>query len=122
MIYEGKAVYCIILAIVKYKSQKPFVPADRLRSIREDIMSALQEQPLSAKEISGAVRIPEKDVFDHLHHIQKTINRIGLTFVMKPSECKKCGFIFMKREKLKKPGKCPNCRHESITEPVYLIK
>ncbi len=107
---------------MKCKSKKPFVPDDRLETVRKEIIFALEDQPLSAREISGAVRIPEKAVFDHLQHIQKTINRVGSTLIIKPSECKKCGFVFKKREKLKKPGRCPKCRNEAITEPVFSIK
>lgn len=107
---------------MKNKSKKPFVPDDRLETVRKNIMSALEEQPLTAREISGTVRIPEKSVFDHLLHIQKTINRKGLILSIKPSECKQCGFVFKKRDKLKKPGKCPKCRNESITEPFFSIK
>ncbi len=107
---------------MKNKSKKPFVPPDRLETVRKHIMSALQEQPLSAREISGIVSIPEKTVFNHLVHIQKTVNRGGNIFVTTPSECKKCGFVFKKREKLKKPGKCPACRSETITEPVFSLR
>ncbi|MBA3060962.1 MAG: transcriptional regulator, partial [Nitrospirae bacterium] len=39
-----------------------------------------------------------------------------------PAECAKCSFVFRKRERLKKPGKCPICRSEFIQEPLFLIK
>jgi hypothetical protein len=39
-----------------------------------------------------------------------------------PAVCKKCGFVFAKREKLKRPGKCPVCRGESIREPRFTIE
>lgn len=107
---------------MKSKPKKPFVPDERQETVRNNIKSILQEQPLSARDISGVVRIPEKAVYDHLQHIQKTISRRGLRLIITPSECKKCGFVFEKREKLSKPGKCPECRNEAITEPVYLIK
>jgi len=107
---------------MKNKSKKPFVPPDRLETVRKHIMSALEEQPLTAKEISGIVSIPEKSVFNHLEHIQKTANRSGFILVTTPSECKKCGFVFIKREKLKKPGKCPKCRNETITQPVFSLQ
>ena len=106
---------------MKNRSKRPFVPDDRPETVRKDIISAIEEQPLTAKEISGAVSISEKMVYDHLQHIQKTMHRKGVTFLVTPSECKKCGFVFKKREKLKKPGKCPKCRGESITEPVFSI-
>jgi hypothetical protein len=107
---------------MKSKPKKPFVPDERQETVRRNIISVLKEQPLSARDISGVVRIPEKAAYDHLQHIQKTISRRGLRLIITPSECKKCGFVFEKREKLSKPGKCPECRNEAITEPVYSIK
>ncbi|MEW6602181.1 MAG: transcriptional regulator [Nitrospirota bacterium] len=107
---------------MRNKPKKPFVPDERQETIRKDIISILQDRQLSAREISGIVKIPEKAVYDHLQHIQKTVTRRGLRLIVTPSECKKCGFVFEKREKLKKPGKCPECRGEAITEPYFLIK
>lgn len=40
-------------------------------------------------------------------------------FVVEPSECLKCGFVFKKRDRLKTPGKCPVCKSEEITETRY---
>lgn len=107
---------------MKNRPNKPFVPDERQETLRKNIISILEERTLSAKEISGTVRIPEKAVYDHLQHIQKTLSRRGLRLTIIPSECKKCGFVFEKREKLRKPGKCPECRNEAITEPVFSIK
>ncbi len=107
---------------MKNKLKKPFVPDERHETVRKNIIAVIECQPLSAKEISGAVRIPEKAVYDHLQHIQKSVSRKGLSLIITPSECKKCGFVFEKRERLRKPGKCPECRNEAITESVFSIK
>ncbi len=107
---------------MKHKPKKPFVPDERQETVRKNIISVLEGQPLSAREISGIVKIPEKAAYDHLQHIQKTVSRRGLRLIVAPSECKKCGFVFEKREKLRKPGKCPECRNEAITDPVFSIK
>ena len=107
---------------MKNKKKEPFVPADRQETVRRDIVSAIEGRALSAREISGIVSIPEKAVYDHISHIQKTVNNIGRRLIVTPAECKKCGFSFIKREKLKKPGKCPICRAETIKEPLYSVK
>ncbi|GBD97159.1 MAG TPA: transcriptional regulator [Nitrospirae bacterium] len=95
--------------------------AYRQETVRQEIISVLKGQTLSVKDISGTVRVSEKEVYDHLYHIQKTINKKGCTLVVTPAVCKKCGFTFKKREKLKKPGKCPICRSETIKEPFFSI-
>ena len=104
------------------KPKGPFVPADRQETIRKRITAALKEQMISAKDVSGIVRISEKDVYEHLSHIQKSIQKDGEKLVVSPAECRKCGFCFKKRERFKKPGKCPVCRNESIREPLFFIE
>jgi len=107
---------------MKSRPQKPYIPVDRKETIRQGIMTALKGNPLSAKELSGAIRISEKEVYEHLDHIQKSIQQSGNRLVVTPAECRRCGFVFSKREKLKKPGRCPMCRNESIEEPLFEIR
>ncbi|MDI6744978.1 MAG: hypothetical protein QMD07_06335 [Thermodesulfovibrionales bacterium] len=107
---------------MKKKQKEPPVPVERHETIRHKIISVIENQTLSAKEISGNVGIPEKEVYEHLGHIQKTVNTKDAHLVITPAECTKCGFVFRKRERLKKPGKCPICRGESIHEPLFWIK
>jgi hypothetical protein len=39
-----------------------------------------------------------------------------------PAACKKCNFVFRKRDRLKKPGRCPLCHGESIDDPLFHIR
>jgi len=107
---------------LKKRPKEPFIPVERHETIRQQIMDILAGEILSAKEISGHVRIPEKEVYEHLEHIRKTINKREQNLTVTPAECIKCGFLFKKRERLKKPGKCPLCRSELIQEPFFSIK
>jgi predicted Zn-ribbon and HTH transcriptional regulator len=107
---------------MKKKIKEPFVPVERKETIRKKIISLLEDKNLSAKEISAYVMAPEKEVYEHLEHIQRTINRKENNFINTPAACKKCGFVFRKRDRLKKPGKCPVCRNEQILEPLFSIK
>ena len=86
---------------MKKRPKEPFVPVERHETIRRQIMDILAEKILSAKEISGQVRIPEKEVYEHLEHIRKTINKKEQNLTVTPSECIKCGFLFKKRERQK---------------------
>jgi predicted Zn-ribbon and HTH transcriptional regulator len=104
---------------VKKKAKNPFIPAERHETIRQEIISALGGRTLTAKEISAEVRIPEKEVYEHLEHIQKSMNNKERQLIITPATCIKCGFVFAKRERLKKPGKCPVCKSELIQEPLF---
>jgi len=106
---------------VKKRIRGPSPPAERKTSVRKEIMAVIQGKELSALGISAIVGIPEKDVYDHLEHIKKTVHKGGNGLIVVAPECRKCGFVFQKRAKLKKPGKCPMCRGESIEDPLFSI-
>lgn len=91
-------------------------------TVRQKIIEALKGQMLTAKEISQAVGIKEKEVSEHLPHIAMTIaahEGEGMRFAVEPSQCLECGFVFRKRDRLKTPSKCPVCRSEEITETRF---
>ncbi len=105
----------------KQRPKPPVAPLERHDTVRHAIRAALEEGPHTAQELSSACSIPEKEVYDHLEHIGKTVAHEGRRLVMVPSECRKCGFVFRKRERLTKPGRCPVCRGSSIRDPRYAI-
>jgi predicted Zn-ribbon and HTH transcriptional regulator len=107
---------------MKNRSKEPVAPVERHETIRREIMDVLEDRLLSAMDISGNVGIPVKEVYDHLEHIRRTLNIKSLRLSVTPAECKKCGFVFKKRGRLKKPGKCPVCRGESIEDPLFSIR
>ncbi len=107
---------------MKKKPEEPFVPVERRDTIRKEIRSLLENRAFSAREISACIGVGEREVYEHLEHILRTINRREHNFVVTPAACKKCGFVFRKRERLRKPGKCPVCRHEMISDPLFSVK
>jgi predicted Zn-ribbon and HTH transcriptional regulator len=106
----------------KRRTAEPVVPEERYETLRHRIVGLLKEAPLTGKELSGYLRIPEKDVYEHLEHIRKTMNKGEDRLVVTPARCDRCGFVFRKRSRLKRPGKCPLCRNESVQEPVFSVE
>ena len=107
---------------MKHKDSIPFIPVERHETTRKEISALLLERACTAREISALVKIPEKEVISHLEYILKTIHRDNQKLVITPYHCKKCGFVFKKRERLKKPGKCPLCKSEAIEDAHFSIK
>ena len=106
------------------KKQKPSEPAEpvaRLETIRRHMTALLEEETLTAKDISQSLRIPERDVYDHLEHIRKTLHKRGGQLDVIAAQCEKCGFTYTKRERLSKPGKCPICHGSLIRPPIFHI-
>ncbi len=97
-------------------------PEIRKETIRQEIVSLLLDDTLSAQDISVEVDISEKEVYEHLYHIHRTMNRGDSKMRVIPSECRACGFVFRKRDRLNKPGKCPVCRSRLISVPLFRIE
>jgi predicted Zn-ribbon and HTH transcriptional regulator len=98
----------------------PPVPPAREATVRRQIEALLRGEPQSAREISAAVGIPEKEVGAHLEHLRQSLRGSGRLRVH-PAACKSCGFLFSKRERLNRPGRCPACRSQSIAVPRFII-
>jgi predicted Zn-ribbon and HTH transcriptional regulator len=90
-------------------------------TLRQQIIDLLCQQAMTALDISGAVRIPEKDVLRHLGHIRRTVVRQGGKLAVTPCTCRACGYTFTDRRRLTRPGRCPRCRESRIDHPVFRI-
>lgn len=100
----------------------PTVPALRVETVRQRIVDLLRGAPLTPREISAEVGIREKEVSRHLEHIRKSLKRAEGRLEIDSSICRKCGFEFSRRERLDRPGRCPACRGQSISEPRFSIR
>ena len=75
---------------------------------------------MGARDISQALGLQEKEVFNHLEHYVKSALRLGYHLEAEPAAvCLACGYIFKKRQRFSPPGRCPNCRATHISEPLY---
>ena len=93
------------------------------RTPRQRIADLLTLSPMTTQQIAAVVKMSERQIEEHLGHIVKTVARDrSLRFVLHPSECKECDFVFRDRNRLTRPSRCPRCRSEAITDPRYSIE
>ncbi len=90
--------------------------------MRDVIREALAGRPLSAHDISQRAGVSEKDVAEHLEHLQRSVRAKGGRLVIKPAECLGCGYVFRDRAKLKDPGTCPKCQGSHLAASTYRIE
>jgi len=95
---------------------------EETETVRQQIRTLLEEGPLTAKEISSAVRRPEKEIANHLEHLRKSLHSEGRRLSQVPAECRECGFVFRKRDRLKAPSRCPVCKGEAISDPSFRVE
>lgn len=103
------------------KPKQPVIPSERFATLRQTIVSLLRRESVTALAISEEVSVSVRDVYGHLEHIRHSLPREGANLSVVPAECKGCGFVFVKRDRLKRPGRCPVCRGESISQPRYSV-
>lgn len=93
------------------------------RTPRQRIIELITGTRLSSHQLAQMVGISERQVEDHLTHVAKTIGRDRTRrFVLDPSRCQDCNFVFRERRRLTRPSRCPICRGEGITAPRYGIE
>jgi predicted Zn-ribbon and HTH transcriptional regulator len=92
-----------------------------VKTIRQRIMILLCEEEMSAREISRATGIREKEVYEHLSHIARSAAGQGKKLIVGPFSCLSCGYVFQDRKRFNRPSRCPQCKGSHMEEPMYRI-
>jgi len=90
-------------------------------TIRQGIISLLSEQELDARDLSQELGLKEKEIYEHLVHVERSVAASRGRFVITPSLCLLCGYVFEDRRRLTRPGRCPQCRRSKIQNPSFRI-
>lgn len=97
-------------------------PPERSETVREAIARVLRRGRATAHDLSAEVGVRERDVAEHLAHLARSLPRRGERLAVDPALCVACGFAFERRERLTRPGACPECRSTRIDAPVFRIE
>ena len=90
-------------------------------TLRQNIIALLTEAEMDAREISREVGIKEKEVYEHLAHIARSLAAKGGKLTIRPSECLGCGYVFSERRRFTRPGRCPHCKSTRLINPSFKI-
>ena len=91
-------------------------------TIRHQIISLLSEGEMSAIQLSQELKIREKEVYEHLPHIARSVAAQGKKLLIQPSRCLKCGYVFEGRTRFTRPSRCPQCKATYLQRPSYWIQ
>jgi predicted Zn-ribbon and HTH transcriptional regulator len=81
----------------------------------------LREKELTVRDLSRILGIREKEVLEHLPHVRRSAGK-RVNIFAEPAMCLNCDYVFKDRRRFTTPGRCPVCKSERITEPVFGIK
>ena len=92
------------------------------RTPRQRMVELLTGARLASHQLAQMLGIAERQIEEHLMHVVKTLARDpSRRFILEPSTCLNCGFVFRERARLTRPSRCPLCRSEGISAPRYGI-
>ncbi len=97
-------------------------PSARGETVREALRRTLCEGPATARDLSAAVGVRERDIAEHLAHLSRSLSHDGERLVVEPASCVACGYRFSDRIRLTRPGACPRCRSTRIDPPVFRVE
>ena len=63
-------------------------------TIRQQIIEMLKEDELNAIDISQMVSVREKEVYEHLAHISRSLKAKSQKLLIDPYCCLSCGYVF----------------------------
>ncbi|HIJ54675.1 MAG TPA: transcriptional regulator [Deltaproteobacteria bacterium] len=91
------------------------------QTARQRIIALLTDFEMSARELSQAIGIKEKEVVRHLVHVEKTVSPQKKKLVIRPFQCLDCEYLFKERKRYTRPGRCPRCRGTHVETPTFRI-
>jgi hypothetical protein len=90
---------------------------------RQRLMQLITGTRRSSRQLAELAGLPERQVEDHLQHIVRSLARDRTRrFMLEPSACQDCRYVFRERTRLKRPSRCPRCRSEAISPPRFGIE
>lgn len=90
------------------------------RTTRERIADALREEAHTGSALAAEFDLPRSTVYDHLEHVARSLPD-GEEFLVAPPACRDCGFDGFD-DPVNVPSRCPECKSESVEEPMFLIE
>ena len=94
---------------------------DIQQTVRQRIITLLTEVEMSARDLSQAICIREKEVVQHLVHVEKTVAVQKKKLVIRPFQCLDCEYLFKERKRYTRPGRCPRCKGTHVETPTFRI-
>jgi predicted Zn-ribbon and HTH transcriptional regulator len=91
-----------------------------MKTIRQQLKELLSEGEWNSIELSQELSIQEREIFDHLEHVKRSLGNTKL--IISPYCCLDCDYLFRNRSRLDRPGRCPKCKGSHIRMASYSIR
>ncbi len=92
------------------------------QTLRRKMIALLSDREMDARGLSEELRVKEKEIYEHLAHVERSVEAAGGKFILLPSECLLCGYVFEDRRRLTRPSRCPQCKRSKLHSPSFRIE
>jgi len=99
----------------------PRAGMDASGTVRDRLLAVLLEAPVTVRDLSRRVGVREREVAEHLPHLERSVRHQGRVLRVEPAACLECGFSFAGRSRYTRPGSCPRCRSRRIALPRFHV-
>ena len=76
---------------------------------------------MQAGSLAAEFEITTESALAHVKHIATSLDAADERLLVAPPECRECGFSAFD-DPANRPSRCPECKSESIEEPVFKIE
>ena len=91
------------------------------RTTRQRIADFLREEPAEAGRLATEFEITTAAALSHVEHIARSLEGTDEQLLAAPPECLDCGFSAFD-DLANRPSRCPECKSEDVTEPVFTVR
>ncbi|MFW6376840.1 MAG: transcriptional regulator [archaeon] len=88
---------------------------------RERMAERLREEPRSVSALADEFDVTTSAALEHVRHVAQSVDSGDEQFLVAPPECRDCGFDGFD-DPLNRPSRCPECKSEVVSEPVFRIE
>lgn len=91
------------------------------RTTRERMADRLRGEALTASALAREFELKTADALAHVEHVARTLESTEEELLVAPPECRECGFDDFD-DLINRPSRCPECKNESVEEPIFRIE
>lgn len=91
------------------------------RTTRERIAAHLREEAATPTELAADLELTPHAIVRHVRHVARSVEHDDERLLVRPPECRECGFDAFD-DPVNLPSRCPECKHEGIEEPAFVVE
>lgn len=88
---------------------------------RQQIATVLRDRAAPPSELARELETTPATVVEHVRHLAHSVEHDGEQLLVAPPECEDCGFHRFD-DPANLPSRCPECKSEAVTEPMFRIQ